>query len=127
VDADVAALLEKARASNAAARSLTEGGHHGFACSRAYYSMFYAAEALLLAGGQAFSSHGAVIAAFGKQYAKTELLPRRYHQYLTEAFRVRQVADYDFYDQSSPEEALTAIERAEEFVEIIWRYLAGSR
>jgi len=54
------ALVQKARDSLKAARLLHANGQHGFAASRAYYTMFYLAEALLLREGLAFSKHGAV-------------------------------------------------------------------
>ena len=41
----------------AAAKVLHTEGHHGFAASRAYYAMFYVAEAFLLGKGLAFSKH----------------------------------------------------------------------
>ena len=43
-----------------------------FAASRAYYAMFYAAEALLQSRGLAFSKHSAVHAAFGAARAYLE-------------------------------------------------------
>lgn len=57
-----AALIQKARASLDAARLLAKQGHFDFAVSRAYYAMFYVAEALLLDEGLVFSKHSAVIA-----------------------------------------------------------------
>ena len=48
-------LLEQARASLGAARLLLTQGYHGFAASRAYYAMFYIAEAFLLGKDLAFS------------------------------------------------------------------------
>jgi hypothetical protein len=39
-----------------------------FAASRAYSSLFYTAEALLLSRGLSYSSHPAVIASFGKEF-----------------------------------------------------------
>ena len=40
-------LIEKAAESLQAAQSLLKEGYHGFCASRAYYAMFYAAEAVL--------------------------------------------------------------------------------
>jgi uncharacterized protein (UPF0332 family) len=57
-----AALLKKARDSLRGAKLLAEDGLHDFAASRAYYTMFYVAEALLLGEGLSFSKHTAVIA-----------------------------------------------------------------
>lgn len=50
------ALLDKARRSLEAARSLIEQQFYDFAVSRAYYAAFYAAEALLDHEGLSFSS-----------------------------------------------------------------------
>ncbi len=60
---EIQALIEKAHASLEAAELLGQQGYYGFAASRAYYAMFYAAEALLLERNLSFSSHSAVIAA----------------------------------------------------------------
>jgi len=58
------------------------------------YAMFYVAEALLLSRGLAFSKHSAVIAAFGKEFAKEGVLPAELHAHLREASDARNVADY---------------------------------
>lgn len=66
-----AALLRKAQDSLRAARLLADQQLYDFAVSRAYYAMFYVAQAFLLGEGLSFSKHSAVIAAFGQQFAKT--------------------------------------------------------
>ena len=66
-----AALLKKAEASLKAASLLQTGEFYDFAASRAYYSMFHVAEALLLDEGLTYSKHSAVIAAFGERLVKT--------------------------------------------------------
>jgi uncharacterized protein (UPF0332 family) len=43
-----AQLVNQAKESFEAAQILYSSGYHGFAASRAYYSMFYVAEAFLL-------------------------------------------------------------------------------
>ena len=45
---EISALLRKAGRSLSASKDLMERGDYDFAISRAYYSMFYCAEALLL-------------------------------------------------------------------------------
>ena len=67
-------LLSQARESIAAARLLRNSGFHGYAASRAYYAMFYVAEAFLLGRGLSFSRHAAVHAAFGEHFAKPGLV-----------------------------------------------------
>jgi HEPN domain len=68
-------LLEKACESLEAAKLLLKGAYPDFAASRAYYAMFYIAQALLEGEGLAFSRHSAVIAAFGQHFAHTGKVP----------------------------------------------------
>lgn len=77
------ALVAKARESVRAARLLAAEGMHGFAVSRAYYAMFYLAEALLLGEGLAYSKHSAVIAAFGRHFVKSTGCKKNLQFYLS--------------------------------------------
>lgn len=72
--------------------------------SRAYYSLFYTAEALLLSRGLSFSSHSAVIANFGKEFAKTGILNPKFHHYLTESQDRRNIGDYSVLATVTKEE-----------------------
>lgn len=65
----------------------------------------------------AFSKHSVVIYAFGKEFAKTKIIPTKYHKYLKEAQDLRLVGDYDDVDIISKEEAETQINRAREFLQ----------
>jgi uncharacterized protein (UPF0332 family) len=76
------ALLRKAQASLDAARALHGLHFFDFAASRAYYTMFYIAEAMLLGESLTFSKHSAVIAAFGRQFAQTNPALADFHRYL---------------------------------------------
>jgi uncharacterized protein (UPF0332 family) len=91
--AEVAALLEKATSSRRAAALLAAQDYLDFAASRAYYALFYVAEALL-AEGLSFSSHAAVIAGFGRTFAKPQRLDPRFHRYLIDAQDLRTLGDY---------------------------------
>jgi uncharacterized protein (UPF0332 family) len=82
VTEDQLALLENARDSITAARLLLGGGFPGFAASRAYYAMFYVAEAFLEGEGLSFSKHSGVIAAFGQHFAHTGKVPIEFHRHL---------------------------------------------
>ena len=66
----IEALFTKARESLAAAQVLTKDGYYDFAASRAYYAMFYVASALLAVLGLSYSSHAAVISAFGREFER---------------------------------------------------------
>jgi uncharacterized protein len=92
---EVDTLLDKAARSFDAAEMLLEAGNADFAASRAYYGCFYVAEAMLLCEGLSFSGHGAVIGEYGRLFAKTDRLDRRFHRLLDRTFIARQSADYD--------------------------------
>jgi uncharacterized protein (UPF0332 family) len=55
------ALLDKATRSLNAARLLAQDGSRDFAVSRAYYAMFYVAQAFLIQKNLSFSTHSGVI------------------------------------------------------------------
>jgi len=90
----ITALLAKARESQQAAVSLLRDDHPDFAASRAYYAMFYAAQALLLGKELSFSSHSAVIAAFGREFTKAGVMDKKFHRFLLDAQDERNVGDY---------------------------------
>jgi uncharacterized protein (UPF0332 family) len=77
---EIEALMTKAEDSLGAARSLLKDNYYDFAASRAYYAMFYVAEALLAHLGQSYSKHSAVISAFGREYIKTGKLDTKFHR-----------------------------------------------
>jgi uncharacterized protein (UPF0332 family) len=110
------ALLEKAQESLSAAELLASREYYDFAASRAYYSMFYLAEAFLLGEGSAFSKHSSVIASFGQWFAKTGLVPPQFHRYLIEAADSRNVGDYDLGQGLSKQDVELQINRAKEFL-----------
>ena len=117
------AILRKAEDSLDAAKVLIERGHYDFAVSRAYYTMFYVAEAFLLGEGLAFSKHSAVIAAFGQHFAKTGRVPEEFHRYLIEGEGSRNISDYDIQPGTTPDKAAEQIARAEKFLELAERLI----
>jgi uncharacterized protein (UPF0332 family) len=113
---EVAALLEKAASSRRAAALLAAQDYLDFAASRAYYALFYTAEALLLAEGLSFSSHAAVIAAFGKTFAKPQRLDGRFHRYLIDAHDIRNLGDYGVGTGVSGAELVDLLAWSDEFL-----------
>lgn len=116
-------LLDKADDAIEAADLLLKGGKPEFAAGRAYYAMFYVAEALLFEQGLSFRKHSGVHAAFGKHFAKTEELDPRFHRYLLEAFESRIEGDYGVDVDLSEESAEELIDRAREFLQAARNYL----
>lgn len=109
------ALLDKSQRSIDAAQSLSEQGFYDFAVSRAYYAMFYLAEALLDQEGLAFSSHAAVISNFGRYLARPGKIPAEYHRQLIDAQAQRTRADYDPQPNLSQQDADILIAQAKAF------------
>jgi uncharacterized protein (UPF0332 family) len=114
---DVDHLIQKAEESIRAAIILNKENLPDFAASRAYYAMFYLAEALLLKKGKAFSSHSAVIAAFGKEFTRGELLDLKYHRYLMRAQELRNVGDYAIQSNVTIEQVNDLLLWAEDFLD----------
>jgi uncharacterized protein (UPF0332 family) len=120
----IASILIKAQASLEAADLLYSNGYYDFSVSRAYYAMFYTAEALLLQRGLSYSSHSAVIAAYGKEFSKTLELDPKFHKYLIGVQDYRNLGDYGFGVDVTAEQTKNAIAWAKEFQEAASNYLA---
>lgn len=119
------ALLSKARRSIEAAQSLIQQNFYDFAVSRAYYAMFYVAEALLDQEGLSFSSHAAVISAFGQHLARSGKIPTEFHRQLIDAQAQRTRADYDLQSELSQADAEIIVSQAQAFLETALQKLAS--
>ena len=96
------------------------------AAGRAYYSMFYVAEALLYEKGLEFNTHGQVIAAYGKEFAKTKELDQKFHRWLRAGFDARISGDYDVDTNITSQFVSDMINQAREFLETAQEYLKKS-
>ncbi|NJL48392.1 MAG: HEPN domain-containing protein [Leptolyngbyaceae cyanobacterium SM2_5_2] len=93
-------------------------GLYEFAVARAYYTMFYIAEAFLLQANLSFSSHAGVIAGFGQYIAKPGLVPVEFHRYLIDAQDMRTRADYGVDTGLNLEDTDEQIVTAQKFIEL---------
>ena len=123
---EINGMLAKARRYLASAELLRQAGDFDSAVSRLYYSMFYGAEALLLSQEKTFSSHRAVIAAFGETFVKSGLLPKEMHHWLHRAFEKRQISDYEFMSGISETDVMDLQEKAAEFMKRAEAFLQTS-
>lgn len=124
-DAEVQANLARARESLRAARSLTEDGFHDFAASRAYYAVFYAASAALMAEGLAFTKHGGLITAVHQHLIKPGRLDVAFGKDLRFLYEMRLVGDYGESRHVPKEEAENAIGIADRLVSELSALLAA--
>ena len=120
---DTRKLLEKARRAIDAAETLLQHEDVDFAAGRAYYSMFYAAEALLSEKDLRSHKHGGVHALFGEQFIKTGLMDAKFHRFLLDAFDRRLQADYGFDAVLGKQEVIEMIEQAREFLKEAEKFL----
>jgi uncharacterized protein (UPF0332 family) len=111
-------LLTKAHESIKAAEILTRERQHTFAASRAYYAMFYVAEALLYEQGLKFKKHSSVQSAFGEQYVKPGTFDAKFHKAFVRAFENRLISDYDIDAAIPPEAVQVMIEEAAESLQV---------
>lgn len=116
-----ALLMAKADTACSSARALLELGDVDGACNRAYYAMFDAARAALLASGAPVGSdigrtHSGLIAAFGHYLVKNGPISKEVGRLLNRAHEMRLVADYKG-DSVGPSDAREMVEQAASFVE----------
>ncbi|MBI2091859.1 MAG: HEPN domain-containing protein [Deltaproteobacteria bacterium] len=110
-------LITKSKRSLAVAERLFSDTDYDFASSRAYYAMFYAAEALFLSKDLSFSSHNAVISALHEHFVKTGLLQKEFHKMFSDAFKRRQEGDYMSPSTITNESAKKLLDDAKIFIE----------
>jgi len=116
-------LLLKAQNSIEAADILLKAGMNFVAIGRAYYAMFYIAEALLYEEGFEFSKHSGVHGAFGQHFAKPGKLDAKYHRWMIDSFDERLGADYGVDIDLEVEEVQKRVEHARQFLQAAQEYL----
>lgn len=114
-------LLAKAIQAAASAKVLLDTGDADGACNRAYYAMFDAARAALLASGapvepEIARTHNGLISAFSLHLVKTGRVPVALGKALNRAEELRLLADYKG-DPVDDENANWVVLQAQDFVE----------
>lgn len=116
-------LLEKAASAIGAAESLLRDEYHDFSVGRAYYAMFYTAEALLAEKELEFKKHVGVHRAFAEHFIKTGIFEHKYYHWLVTTFNSRLVGDYAIRTEFGSEEVQEWIDQAREFLSLAKSYL----
>ena len=119
-------LLDKAGRAIETAERLLQSQDVDVAVARAYYAMFYIAEALLAERDLRFRKHAGIHSAFGEHFAKPGVLDPKFHRWLLAAFEKRITADYGVEEAIEVDEARTMIQQAREFLQEARRYLVSS-
>jgi uncharacterized protein (UPF0332 family) len=109
-------LMAKATQAAESARALLERGDADGACNRAYYAMFDAARAALLAAGhEVGKTHRGVLNAFSDRLVKDGPMSKEAGRLLKHAEAFRYVADYSD-NAVDLTDAREMVEQAETFV-----------
>jgi uncharacterized protein (UPF0332 family) len=100
-----------------------DGGYYAIAVNRAYYAVFYAANALLATKDLARGKHSGTISAFRQSFIKPGLIEPEYSDIYGSLMDDRHVSDYDMETEIEPERAESDVESARKFVTRIETYL----
>ena len=123
ISSEIQHLLRLADESHDVAKVLIDMGHARFSAAQTYYTIFYLAQALLLSKGLTYSSHSAVVAAYGREFAKTNLLDPKFHRYIIDAQKLRQTGHYgEEGEEVTVEQAGESYQWAEEFLQAVKKY-----
>ncbi|MEW6621095.1 MAG: HEPN domain-containing protein [bacterium] len=117
-------LIEKSEHAIEVAEELIKDGYPSDAASKIYYSMFYAAQALLKSEGIDVVKHSAVESALGYYFAKPGRIDSKYHRMLINARKIREIADYDIQEEIVEPTASLKIEEGKTFLSAI-KHLLG--
>ncbi len=118
----VAYRIEASRETLKSAKILLAAEEYKGANNRAYYSIFYAINAVHALDGKAYKRHKDAIANFNKEYVKTEIFPREIGRKIGEAEEIRHASDYDDFYIASREEAERQVAVADEFMQLVEKH-----
>ena len=91
--------------------------------NRAYYSVFYAALALLVTVDVEPNKHAGVLAKFDELFVRQGIFPKEMSRILHHAFDMRQAGDYQKSKVITEEQALDVLTSADEFIKTVQKKL----
>lgn len=95
---------------------LIAGGLYRASISRAYYAMFHAATAAMLANEVNQGPRQAILPAFDKAFIKTGILDKKYLNYFRQAFNTRTETDSPTFGSADHRQSQTLLLRTKEFI-----------
>ena len=124
-------LMTKARRALASSQLLLTEEDADGTCNRAYYAMFDASRAALIASGFeeiaiTTKTHSGLISAFSLHLVKTDRLPKKLGQSFNKVEDIRLMADY-LGTAVDLEQAAWSLEQAEIFIEVIEKIIFADR
>jgi len=122
-ETEVRDYLAKTREEITTSSDLLGLSHVAASLSRAYYAMYYVAQALLLSVDKSYSTHKGTINGFAEHFVKTGEFAPHYRKRLAQSFDLRMEADYDPTPDVDAASAREVLSWAEEFLAAAEEYL----
>ncbi len=100
-----------------------DNGFYASAVNRAYYAVFYAANALLATKKLARSKHSGVISAFREYFIKTGIIENDHSRTFGQLFDDRHISDYDINISVDVDQVVADVSGAIRFVDRMDEFL----
>ncbi|HLF90729.1 MAG TPA: HEPN domain-containing protein [Anaerolineales bacterium] len=113
---EIVLYMENAQEMLEVARLMLNNDFYTSTINRAYYAIFYAANALLITKGLSSSKHSGVISAFRQHFVKTGHIASEYSEIYGRVMGNRHAGDYELESPITKETAKLDLADAEKFV-----------
>jgi len=117
--------LAKSRRRLERAKKDFEEAYYEDAVSRAYYALFYAVQAALLAEGSQPKTHRGALSEFNRIYVKSRRVDPSCGKLLSKALALRERSDYDVTAEIDADAAVELLRDTEEFVRMVESMVRG--
>jgi len=111
--------IDSAKQKLHSAKVLLDAGEFKDSISRSYYAIFTSVRAILAIDEVDFSKHSGVIGYFQKEYIKSGFIEVKYSKFLSGAFQIRNLCDYEDFYVAYKEDAEEQYAKASEFVGMV--------
>lgn len=119
--------LEKAADSLSDADFNLADGRVTAAVNRAYYGMYYCLCALFFSENTHTKTHKGAQQRFYDLFIRTERFPIVAAKWISDAYNLRQLGDYDFESTISDDTAIQLLQHAHQFYELTDHYLTNGK
>ncbi|MBL7164447.1 MAG: HEPN domain-containing protein [Anaerolineales bacterium] len=120
---EIILYLDNAREMLEVAQVMLANDFYPSAINRAYYAIFYAANALLVTNNMTQAKHSGVISVFRQHFVKTGLIDPEFSKIYGRAMEDRHESDYELESPISKEDAQENLNGAVKFVSEVERWL----
>ena len=122
-DKQVKLYLQEAKSMLVVAKANLDQGFYSTTVNRAYYAVFYSANALLSSRGIFRKKHSSVMSEFRKEFIKTQEIDVEFSNFYGQLMDDRHAADYDLLHLTSKEEAKENYNLSIRFLEEVEQWL----